>query len=171
MKTPRQPAWAARVSSSSSSAKLMVAWATHSFRKSALARRGRDLCAGDVVITRADEIVVNDQDVFLADGPKFPHDFRDRPLAVAGAIERGHAAEGAVQGTTACRLDRPKGVSRAQQIITGAGHRIDIGEAALIAALQAALPGVSRPAARCRRLPRSLPQSACSRASSRHMVA
>ena len=120
MKTPAQPACAASVSSSSSSAKLIVACAIHSLPRFAAAMaRNSVLGARDVLARGADQVVVHDQDPLLGDRLELAHDLGDRPLPVAGAVERRHTAERAVHGTAAGRLDRSEGVVRRQQVVAG----------------------------------------------------
>ncbi len=57
-----------------------------------------------VLATRSDgnfslhlPVVVENQNVFLADQPKFPHDVRNRLLPVTRPLERRHAAEATVE--------------------------------------------------------------------------
>ena len=142
MKTPRHPALAASVSSSSSSAKLMVAWAIHSCPGCPDHGAEQVLGAGDVLGADADEVVVHHQHPFLADRLEFPHDVRDGPLAVVGAVERRHAAEAAVQRAAARGLDGAEGIARRQQIMPGRRHIGHFGEPSVIPAFQAAVPGV-----------------------------
>ena len=87
MKTPRHPAFAANVRSSSSSAKLMVAWAIHCLCRFACGQGAEQLLGTrDVFRTRADEVVVHHQDPFLTDRLEFAHDIRER--AAAGIARR-----------------------------------------------------------------------------------
>ena len=81
------------------------------------------LGASDVVGPRADQIVVDHQNALLWNGGEFTNHVVDRALPVLGAVEDGHAAEAAIQGTATRRLDRAEGVALGQQILPR-GHEV-----------------------------------------------
>ena len=96
------------------------------------------LGARDVIGPGADQVVVHDQDPLLPNRPELAHDVRDGPLAVAGAVERGDAAERAVHRTAARRLDGAERVVAGQQVVPGRPNRVHVGEASVVPRLQAA---------------------------------
>ena len=98
--------------------------------------------AGDVVGPSADKVVVHDQDKSLADQLKLLHNVRDGPLPVVGPVERRDTAEATIQWTTARGLDGSKGITPGQEIVTGGNDIGHLGEASVVSAFQAALPGV-----------------------------
>ena len=69
-------------------------------------------------------------------------DVGDGPLAVMGPVERRDAAEVAVQRTAARGLDRAEGISGLQKIVPGGRIWLDLGESAVVAALERAVPDV-----------------------------
>ena len=128
--------------------------------------------ACDVFRPAADEIVVHDQHIFLADLLKFPDHIRDGPLPVMGPVKGRHAAKGAVQRAAARGLNGAERVSAGQQIMTGSRDILDFGEPSVIPGLQRAKP--ARPARPSAQTPSASPvttESTRSVTSSRHMVA
>ena len=100
------------------------------------------LGAGDVLEARPDEIVVDQQDPLLRDALELPDDVRDGPLAVRGAIEGSHAAESAVQWTAAGGLNGAERVAPREQVVPGRADILDLGQPAVVPALQAAPPHI-----------------------------
>ena len=68
----------------------------------------------NVVISRADKVVVDKQDTLLGNGRELGDHIRDGTLAILGSIEGSHAAEAAIQGTAARRLNRTEGIALGQ---------------------------------------------------------
>src|SRR6185369_8209265 len=63
------------------------------------------LRALDVLLARAEQVVVDEEDEVLLDQPQLLDDGLDRALAIAAAVERGDAAERAVERAAARGLD------------------------------------------------------------------
>ncbi len=105
-------------------------------------RPKKGLGAGDVLGPGADQVVVHHQDALLGNRLELPDHLGNGALAVMGAVEGGDAAERAVHGTAARRLDRPEGVVTGEEVVAGRPDRVHFRQAPVVPWLQAPGGGV-----------------------------
>ena len=127
---------------------LVVGEVDHGLRNPRLAevrvcqRAEQRLGACEVLGSGADQVVVHHQDAALGDRPELAHDLRNGALAIPGAVEGRHAAERAVHGTPARRLNRPERIVSGEQVVPGRLDRLRSGEPPVVASFQAPVGGV-----------------------------
>lgn len=130
------------------------------------------LGAGDVLMARADEVVVHHQHMLFTDQLKFPHHIRNESLPVVGPVQSRHAAKVAVQWTAAGGLNGPLCITRSQQIMPGESDIVYLGQPS-VRHTGASGSHFGRPSRTCGQIPSSSPVAAESTrpvTSSNHMV-